>query len=928
MPSRFIVGIDLGTSNCALAYVDREDGKHSKPNVASIPQYGPGTAIEEPSLLPSFLYLLPPGDAAFNAQQFGTAPGRLAGSYARAQTAYQPERVISSAKSWLCHSAVDREANILPWGSTDVTEQERLSPVAVSALFLSHLRAAFNAQIAANENEFLEHQEIVLTVPASFDEAAQRLTLAAAQNAGLTNVRLLEEPQAAFYHWLEANSLRETLYRERPALAEQRSVVLICDIGGGTTDFSLFEVAPGVAGSSPIKRLAVSEHILLGGDNIDLALAYEIEPQLLNAAGRKLTPRQWMHLVHAARSLKERVLGGEAPLDSQEQFFVSVPAEGQSLFAQPITGSITHARAVEIVLEGFFPFVQSDASPLQQGEGLAEWGLPFASDSAITRHLAYFLRGTNLLQGRQVDAILCNGGTLTPAFLRERLCQVIAAWQQGEMPVELQTTGTDVAVALGAAYYGTLLRDKEQRIEAGYARSLYLELHSDIGEAARQLLCVVPQGTPANERSMLREQPLELLVGRPVRFQLFHSTSRPEDRPGQLVAFEAERFHALPPLQTVVAAGAAGRGVQEETRTVFLEAVVSETGLLTFELVEAEAEQPKRWQLEFNLRATGGRGEPSEVAEVDRKVVDACERMIGAIFGKAKSNATAITPKKLIPALEAEIGSSRDQWSTALLRALWTSLERGITRRGRSLSHETSWLHLAGWCLRPGYGAPLDEWRMDQAWRAFELGLAFPKESTAVVQWWIFWRRIAGGLDQQRQQLLWGKALKQVGRKGTEVPELFRLLGSLERVAQAEKEALGALLIERLSTRRVTGIEPYIWALGRLGSRVPLYGSAHQVVAPAIAARWFECFAEQDWTQGDYGHLNAAFSQMLRRTDDRARDVSEEIRRSALQKMERSGATTEQLTVVREYVPFELTDQVRLFGDALPAGLRLSTSAT
>ena len=402
--ARFSIGIDLGTTNCALAFVPLHGEARSE--VLGIPQWDSPSAITESVALPSFLYL--PEEAAAAQIQYGEAKNEewIVGRLARKKAAELPGRVVHSAKSWLCHHTSDRSARFLPWGSDDIARDSKISPVRASALILNHLKRAWNQRFAdAGADLEFDRQEITVTVPASFDAAAQRLTLMAALEAGFPEtVRLLEEPQAAFYCWLEQHDFATDL-ASRLTNDSDRKHLLVVDMGGGTSDFSLFELHSQTVGSAPrIKREAVGDHILLGGDNVDLAIAYLLEPRLAGERG-KLSGTQWDDLVARCRDLKEKLLTSDGRPD--EPCAISLPGRGSGLVAALRTAHLTRAEIQALLLDGFFPECAAQAYPYRAQAALREWGLPYASDCAVTRHLADFLRGRP-----RVDAILFNGGSL------------------------------------------------------------------------------------------------------------------------------------------------------------------------------------------------------------------------------------------------------------------------------------------------------------------------------------------------------------------------------------------------------------------------------------------------------------------------------------------------------------------------------------
>src|SRR3984957_11402970 len=463
---QFSIGIDLGTTNCALAFEGLGTAVAPR-EVLLVPQWETPTRFSEASTLPSFLYLLSEDEAGQISNQRTLRAEWVPGRIARTRAAESPGRVVHSAKSWLCHHGVDRTASFLPWRSDEIAVEKRISPIRASALLLEYLRAAWDARFAAQVLRF-DDQEVTITVPASFDAAAQRLTLDAAREAGFPEgIRLLEEPQAAFYWWLE----RGADAGEKAALTELSNWnvqhVLVVDIGGGTTDLTLFEIAPRSENSlAGIKRIAVSDHLLLGGDNIDLAVAHRIESRL--PPHEPLSEVQWNFLVARSRDIKERCLSDS----SSGVFTVSVPGRGSSLLRTTLGAQIERAEIESIVLEGFFPECDAGDQPARTQAGLREWALPYAVDSAVTRYLAEFLHGRPV-----VEAILFNGGSLYPEVLRQRLQRQIARWRNGLEPRILENSEPSLAVARGAAHFGGIVHRHAQRIEAGAARAIYLEVH-------------------------------------------------------------------------------------------------------------------------------------------------------------------------------------------------------------------------------------------------------------------------------------------------------------------------------------------------------------------------------------------------------------------------------------------------------------------
>ena len=933
---RYAVGIDLGTTNCVLAYVDLRE-RESRSRVLPIPQMNSLDTVAESPLLPSFFYFATDTEAAghaldpFGAGAPGESTGFVVGALAREQMNALPGRVIHSAKSWLAHAGIDREARILPFGTEEVPPELQLSPVEASAAYLDYLKQAWDHAFAGEDPEAaFERQRVVVTVPASFDEGAQALTREAAALAGYpAGMRLLEEPQAAFYAWIEAAAAQREpgarFLELLPRLAEQEQVVLVVDVGGGTSDFSLFRVAPV---RSPrelpqIERIAASDHLLLGGDNIDLALAHLLERELLGE-GRQLSRRQWAHLVPQARLLKERILEDEG--DPEEVFHVSIPGEGGGLFASALSAQITRHAVRALVLDGFFPLSGADEMPRTRQIGLREIGLPYAADTAVSRHLAGFLRG------RQVDAVLFAGGSLRPRFLQERLLDLIGGWQ-GRRPAQLALADMSLAIAEGAARFAALLVSGAGRIRGGYARSVYLELRGEDQARAPELVCVLPQGFEEGGVQTLAAPAFSLLLNRPVRFTAYTSNRRPEDRPGDLVPI-GEGFHPLPPLHATLALDAEAFSARKSAQAsvqVQIEAELTELGVLQLALVNREWR--KRWRLDFNLRqpiageaapagapAGAGPGGPG----VGAGALEAAAQRIELFYGKKQAASSKDNVKTLARDLEKILGQERGRWSAALLRALWPALYPGMTRRVRSIAHENAWLYLAGFLLRPGYGSDLDPWRMTQLWECHALGLAHRKEKSAQSNWWMMWRRTAGGLSAQQQQALYHDAMPELRRSVAEFVEGTRLLASLERLPQANRIELAEFLVDQVARGKAANQQHVFWALGRLLGRVPLYTAPDTVIPPAAVEDWFARLAPLDWRKLGLQPLAGVFAAACRMTGARALDVQDEVRGRVLDTLKRNGAREEQLRIVRERCEISAADRDTLFGEELPAGLSLA----
>ena len=601
MSAKFVVGIDLGTTHSALALAPLGESEE-RVSVLEIEQLVSAGALAKRALLPSFLYFAHESEGQLSLPW--DAERRFAvGEFARSRGAEAPQRVIASAKSWLSYGGIDRRAGNLPLGAPD--DIEKISPVEASFRFLDHLNEAFRAARPADGD--LAEQEVVLTVPASFDAGARDLTVEAALAAGFEQVTLLEEPQAALYAWIERNG---EAWRSHLQAGDR---VLVIDIGGGTTDFSLIDAVE-QDGSLGLSRVAVGDHILLGGDNMDLALAHVVGQELA-AQGKELDRFQLGALSHACRGAKEKLLS-DATL---EQVAVVLPSRGSQLLGGTIRGELRREQVERYLLDGFFPAVAATDLPKPRARaGLTQVGLPYASDAAITRHLAAFLARhafadpkTSATDARPPSAILFNGGVLKAEVLRARVIDTLNGWleQRGADKARvLPGEDLDLAVARGAAYYGLVRHGRGLRIRGGTARAYYVGIESPMPalpglEPPVFALCVAPFGMEEGTQAALPPQELLVVVGEPVTFRFFGSSTRRSDPAGSVLErWLPGELEELPPIELVLPA--AGRAAGDVV-AVHLQASVTAIGTLKLEAIAQVAIVPdERWQIELSVRGS------------------------------------------------------------------------------------------------------------------------------------------------------------------------------------------------------------------------------------------------------------------------------------------------------------------------------------
>jgi len=916
----YIVGIDLGTTHTVVAYASTEKNNQTIELLAIEQLVAPGQVAARP-LLPSVRYHPAPeelsaADIAF--PSYG-ADSQLSeslvviGEAARLLGAKTKGRFVTSEKSWLSHPSVDHSAAILPWGSSD--EVSKVSPIDASASYLAHIRTVWRHKFP---DAPLEEQDLVITVPASFDEAARSLTLEAAKIAGLPRVRLLEEPQAVCYDWLRLHT--STL---KQALTDVH-LLLVCDVGGGTTDLTLIKVEAGEH-EPKLTRIGVGDHLMLGGDNIDLALAHLVESRL-GDQNKRLSAADLSQLLEQCRIAKEQLLAKDAP----EQVSVTLLGGGSKLIGGSRSVVLTRDEVHTLALDGFFPLSSIDDLPDRKRSGMVEFGLPYAAEPAISKHIAGFLKlhataSTEALkgQGRVPDALLLNGGVFRSQPITERLLSLLNSWST-QPPKLLENKHPELSVAYGAVSYAMARRDKKLKIGGGSARSYFLLVDTE-HSTEQQGICILPRGSEEGDEVILKDRHFALRLGVPVRFHLASTTGDAEFKPGDIVDI-TDHFYSLPPL----AVAFEGDPTRPNAEAIVQLAVTqTEIGTLKIECVAVE-NKDQRWNVEFQIRKKRGGLTTSVEATLPAQFDSAVEKM-QTIFGSKSKHVEPNAIKNLRADLEKQLGMARSEWETPLLRALFTALLESARYNRRSEHHERVWLSLVGFCLRPGFGYPLDDWRVEQLWKQYPQGIQFVNETQNWTEWWTLWRRIAGGLSIEAQEQIFTDISKYLNPAAARQPgvakqiktrgydDIVRLAAVMERLPVDKKIQLGDWLLKRL--QKASEPSQTWWAVGRIGARLPFHGSRHNVIPAEIVSVWLQQILAEDWKK----NLHAAFAATLiaRMSGDRDQDIEDTLREQIVAKLKLSKAPVSWIEMVEHFKELDEREEKQMFGEALPPGLKL-----
>lgn len=915
---RYIIGIDLGTTNSCVSYVDTQDSKLSIQPLR-IPQLISPGYVESRPTLPSFCYLSGSQEWPPNALllPWKNEERHFVGFLAQTQGAKVPTRLVQSAKSWLCHSAANRKDKILP---LEGDEGQKISPVEATAHYLNHIKEAWDYLFArGNADAEFEQQEVILTVPASFDEVARRLTAEAAKMAGYMHLTLLEEPQAAFYSWIALNekSMQEKL--------KEGDIILVCDVGGGTTDFSLIQTQTDQDKLSFVRR-AVGDHLLLGGDNMDATLAHFIENKLSeNNERSEFQSTQWLQLKHQARTAKETLLDDAE--NNHESFTVLLQGTGSTVIKGSLSTQLQRNDVIQLLQNGFFgEYSWDEAIQLRKSAGFRTMGLPFEEEPSITKHLAHFLKCAQI--NRAPDYILFNGGALKPSIFREAIVQSLAKWYGSKTQI-LPSVSLDLAVARGAAYYGKVRRGLGVRIGGGSSRAYYLgvDIKSADGSLSPHALTILPLGSDEGSEYEC-EKIFSIRPNKPVAFHLYTSQVRLDDNKGDMIAIDLKELQSLPAIHTILR-----YGNKQTLDAVAAKLHVKMTALGTLELWLQSQKTNHRWTLEFQIRGADGQENGVNTLNAPRKdelfeetYLDPAKKYILQCFHSPSKN------EKIMETLEELLDKPRRDWSLSVLRGLFEPILSVASQRKTHADLEARWWNMAGFFLRPGFGYPLDDFRIKELWKIILTDFKATKLSDSLIQRWICYRRIAGGLNKGQQtqlaneilnDLLPNKSTKIVLKAKQEIysyTEKIRALASFEWLENAQKIRLGRAIIARIDDGGACHAD--YWSLGRLGARHLVYGSAGNVVSAEECKSWIQMLLKLQPNE-TLAHL---FAQLARKTDHRELNLSPNIVERIIEMFSSSTHVERLQQLLAQSSTLTFSEQGQILGDNLPLGLVLEDS--
>ena len=910
--SRFIIGIDLGTTNIAVTYVDTYE-ENRKIVIFKIPQFTTPGEIAESDLLPSFCYFtdkkLLPGSMLLpwkNDVEYAV------GVFARDYGSSIPNRFVSSVKSWLCHGGVNRKSKLLPWGSQ--IDAILKSPLEITSYYLEHIRKAWDNKFSKVKDLdgnpcLLVDQQVAITIPASFDETARELTVESARNAGYKNIILLEEPLAAFYSWLDHNADN---WSEIILPGEN---VLIIDVGGGTCDFSIVEMTE----DGGLVRTAAGNHLLLGGDNIDIAIAKNIEKEWKV----KLSHGEWLTLCQKTREAKEKLLSSEL-----ENIDVVLLSQGSSVVGNIRKYKLDRSLLDDLVVNGFFPVISSDTPAPQRKSGIQTMGLPYVADPALTKYLLQFLKYANKVSLGKADnneplkpnKVLFNGGTMIPAVIRKQIMNAIRNWSpEAEDIKELESRDLSLAVAYGASYYARTRRGEGVKVKSGTARSYFLKV-SDDADKKENFVCIMPRGVDENVR-ISTSQLFRLTANSKVQFPLYSTATRLGDKAGDMIKND-EELSFVSSLISVIRFG------KTEKKEIEAEIVteLTETGILKIWLQSKVSHH--KWPLNFDIRLLSAEedklDDDSLIILDSDKVNEVCE------YIKDTFNSNLAASGSIAKAIEKILDLPKNQWPIHALRSFANSLLSISYELLKTPQKEAKWLNFAGFCLRPGFGDPEDELRLKKVWKLWYQGMNNRNNPQVVSEWWVFWRRIVSGMKSGHQRSIYDVLSKEICPKGLysnkakagiqAKTEMWRCMGALEELPPKQKTALGELLLSRMN--KLDSFD--YWVLARLGARHLFHAPANHVIPGNIVSKWLDILMNHKVNNKIVLQDKLfAMSRIAALTGDRTIDVAPKHLSETLDFLETHKAPEQWIKHLKSVRKETIQEQSKILGDSLPLGLRI-----
>jgi hypothetical protein len=901
--AQYSVGIDLGTTNCVIAAIDLSKNQGSYPEIITVPiiQRIDEESVDTANKLPSFLYYPTQTQRESLIDFEHDSQGWVVGIAAQSMGRKVSGRLVTSAKSWMCHNRADKRSAILPWGGSD--DVDKISPLKATELILKHLKYSWEKSEIGKDAP-LEEQILTITLPASFDQLARELTLEACANAGMAHAKLLEEPQAAFYNWI---SLRKGRWEE--ALGSSRKV-LVCDIGGGTSDFSLVECFE-EEGEFKFNRVAVGDHLLLGGDNMDLGLAHLAENKI--STGKKnLNQSQWLLLSQLTRHAKETLLGNS----EEDEIKIRLPGSGTKVIGGLRQTTIAKDEVEQMILNGFFINLDYNIYQSRKNSGIKELGLPYEQEPAVTWHILDFIK-RHQSEVNYPDAILFNGGALEPDSIRNRIVSVLNNnGPDGSQVRILESDSLADAVARGAAFYGFSSKRGGVKIGGGIPVAFYLGFQNEEGESQ---ICIIPKGTEAHEPVKLDIPGLEVKTNTPVAFPLYQYDQYPLDETGHMRKLEIEPSGNL---NTLVKFGKSF----EKMVPVDIEGEVSELDTLNLILKSKNTEH--NWKLEFDLRSNSSSESSSNEQNVNGSEKPEIELVINKEWVK---NFFDNQNGGLIKTLEKEFAVKRHELSIPNIRNIADHLLDLADHHKKNAKEEARWLTACSYCMRPGFGHQLDESRRAKIWSLFKRGPNAGNDTSAKIEWAILWRRGAPGLESGRQNDLYQRNKRSLtDKKGNPVlksegSEYWRLMASLEHIPVADKEKLGNSLLSSLEKNEKNAqIELMLWAVSRFGARLPVQASIENIINAKCAQDWTYRLMKLEHFIGK--GLESAIVELCRKTDERSIDVDTKCCDDVVAFFEKQeGLDSQKLCKpILEYTQREVFEQSQMLGENLPVGLRLN----